>query len=89
MLQHIRPALVLIVLMTLLTGVVYPFAITGIATVVFPHRAGGSMIMRDGTVIGSALIGQNFTSEKYFHGTAVGDEHAGPEGSDEDRRCSL
>ncbi len=68
MLQHIRPALVLIVLMTLLTGVVYPFAITGIATVVFPHRAGGSMIMRDGTVIGSALIGQNFTSEKYFHG---------------------
>jgi potassium-transporting ATPase KdpC subunit len=68
MLQHIRPALVLIVLMTLLTGVVYPFAITGIAAVVFPHRAGGSMIMRDGTVIGSALIGQNFTSEKYFHG---------------------
>ena len=68
MLQHIRPAIVLIVLMTLLTGVVYPFAITGIAAVVFPHRAGGSMIMRDGTVIGSALIGQNFTSEKYFHG---------------------
>src|ERR1700693_3859791 len=68
MLQHIRPAIVLIVLMTLLTGVVYPFAITGIAAVVFPHRSGGSMIMRDGTVIGSALIGQNFTSEKYFHG---------------------
>jgi K+-transporting ATPase ATPase C chain len=68
MLQHIRPAVVLIVLMTLLTGVVYPFAITGIATVIFPHRAGGSMITRNGTVIGSALIGQNFTSDKYFHG---------------------
>jgi K+-transporting ATPase ATPase C chain len=67
MLQHIRPAVVLIVLMTLLTGVIYPFAITGFAMVVFPHRAGGSMITRDGTVIGSALIGQNFTSDKYFH----------------------
>jgi potassium-transporting ATPase KdpC subunit len=67
MLQHIRPAVVLIVLMTFLTGVIYPFAITGFAMVVFPHRAGGSMITRDGTVIGSALIGQNFTSDKYFH----------------------
>jgi len=67
MLQHIRPAVVLIVLMTLLTGVIYPFAIIGFAMVVFPHRAGGSMITRDGTVIGSALIGQNFTSDKYFH----------------------
>jgi K+-transporting ATPase ATPase C chain len=68
MLQYIRPAIVLIVLMTLLLGVIYPFAITGFAMVVFPHRAGGSMITRDGTVIGSALIGQNFTSDKYFHG---------------------
>ncbi|MBV9518323.1 MAG: potassium-transporting ATPase subunit KdpC [Hyphomicrobiales bacterium] len=68
MVQHFRPAIVLIVLMTLLTGVIYPFAITGFATVVFPHRAGGSMIMRDGNVIGSSLIGQNFTSDKYFHG---------------------
>ena len=68
MVQHIRPAIVLIVLMTLLTGVIYPFAIMGFANVVFPHRAGGSMITRDGTVIGSSLIGQNFTSDKYFHG---------------------
>jgi K+-transporting ATPase ATPase C chain len=68
MLQYIRPAIVLIVLMTLLLGVIYLFAITGFAMVVFPHRAGGSMITRDGTVIGSALIGQNFTSDKYFHG---------------------
>ena len=68
MVQHIRPAIVLIVVMTLLTGVIYPFAITGFATIVFPHRAGGSMITLDGTVIGSALIGQNFTSDKYFHG---------------------
>jgi potassium-transporting ATPase KdpC subunit len=68
MLQHIRPALVLIVLFTILTGVIYPFAITGIAAVVFPNRAGGSMIPRDGVVVGSALIGQVFTSDKYFHG---------------------
>src|ERR1700754_4828704 len=67
MLQHIRPAVVLIVLFTLLTGVVYPFVMTGIAAVVVPDRAGGSMINRNGTVIGSSLIGQNFTSEKYFH----------------------
>jgi potassium-transporting ATPase KdpC subunit len=68
MVQHFRPAIVLIVLMTLLTGVIYPFAIVGFANVVFPHRAGGSMITRDGNVIGSSLIGQNFTSDKYFHG---------------------
>ncbi|MBV9754028.1 MAG: K(+)-transporting ATPase subunit C [Hyphomicrobiales bacterium] len=68
MLQHFRPAIVLIILMTLLTGVIYPFAVTGFANVVFPHRAGGSMVLRDGNVIGSSLIGQNFTSDKYFHG---------------------
>ena len=68
MFQHLRPALVLIVLFTILTGVVYPYAITGIAMVIVPERAGGSMITSKDTVIGSSLIGQNFTSDKYLHG---------------------
>jgi K+-transporting ATPase ATPase C chain len=68
MFQHLRPALVLIALFTILTGVVYPYAITGIAMVIVPERAGGSMITSKDTVIGSMLIGQNFTSDKYFHG---------------------
>jgi len=68
MFQHLRPALVLIVLFTILTGVVYPYAITGIAMVIVPERAGGSMITSKDTVIGSSLIGQNFTSDKYCHG---------------------
>jgi len=68
MLKHVRPALVLIVLFTILTGVIYPFAIWAFATVVVPDRAGGSMITRNGVVVGSSLIGQNFTSDKYFHG---------------------
>jgi len=66
MLTHLRPAIVLIVLFTLLTGVALPLAMTGIGSVVFPFQAGGSLIEKNGAVIGSALIGQNFTSEKYF-----------------------
>ena len=67
MLAHLRPALVMILGFTLLTGVAYPLAITGIAQVVVPNAANGSLIVKDGKVIGSRLVGQNFTSERYFH----------------------
>ncbi|MBB4196517.1 potassium-transporting ATPase subunit C [Rhodoblastus sphagnicola] len=66
MIQHFRPALVLLLLFTALTGLAYPFAIAGVASVAFPSQAGGSLMVHDGTVIGSALIGQNFASEVYF-----------------------
>jgi len=68
MLRQIRPAIVLLVLMTVLTGLAYPLAITGIASVLFPKQAGGSLIVQNDKVIGSELIGQNFADPKYFHG---------------------
>src|SRR5262245_40994355 len=68
MLKEIRPAIVLVVALTAITGLVYPFVMTGIAGVIFPYQAQGSLIEQGGKVIGSTLIGQQFTSDKYFHG---------------------
>jgi K+-transporting ATPase ATPase C chain len=86
----LRPAIILFVFLTVLTGVVYPLVVTGIAAVVFPHQARGSIVVRDGAPIGSELIGQSFSNPKYFwsrpsatspqpyNGTSSGGSNLGP-----------
>jgi potassium-transporting ATPase KdpC subunit len=66
MFSHLRAALVSLIVLTVITGIVYPLVVTGIAQVVFPHQANGSLIVKDGKVVGSALIGQPFDDPKYF-----------------------
>ena len=68
MLTHLRPAIVLVAFFTLLTGLAYPLAMTGIAQGMFPTQANGSLVDKNGAVIGSGLIGQSFERDGYFHG---------------------